>query len=89
MGGSIEATSEKSRGAVFKVVVPVPEDLVFRDMATASSVAGKSIVIVSASGLEGALLRERLEFEGAEVALRMPGSADLTETYGHGRSDND
>lgn len=79
MGGSIEATSEKSRGAVFKVVVPVPEDLVFRDTATASSVAGKSIVIVSASGLEGALLRERLEFEGAEVVLRKPGSADLTE----------
>ena len=55
------------------------EDLVFRDTATASNVAGKSIVIVSASGLEGALLRERLEFEGAEVVLRKPGSADLTE----------
>ena len=79
MGGSIEATSAKSRGAVFKVVIPVPEDLVFRDTATSSSVAGKSIVIVSASELEGALLRERLEFEGAEVALRMPGSADLTD----------
>jgi PAS domain S-box-containing protein len=79
MGGSIEAISEKSKGAVFKVVVPVPEELVFRDTAVASSVAGKSIVIVSASGLEGALLRERLEFEGAEVALRRPGSADLTE----------
>lgn len=79
MGGTIEAISDKSKGAQFKVVVPVPEDLVFRDTATASSVAGKSIVIVSASGLEGALLRERLEFEGAEVVLRMPGSADLTE----------
>ena len=79
MGGSIEATSDESKGAVFKVVVPVPESLVFRDTATASAVAGKSIVIVSASGLEGALLRERLEFDGAEVALRMPGSDDLTD----------
>jgi len=79
MGGSIEAVSEKSKGAEFKVVLPVPEEFVFADTAAASPAAGKSVVIVSAGGLESALLRERLEFEGAGVTLRMPGAADLAE----------
>lgn len=80
MGGMIEASSDKAEGTLFKVTLPIPEELPDRSSLPVSACAGKSILIISMSQIECALLRDRLTLEGADVKLLAPGAADLADT---------
>lgn len=76
MGGSIEATSRKQEGSVFKVTLPVPEAM---NMSAEKPFQGKSVMVVSSSRIEGVMLRDRLVLEGADATLMEPGADDLAD----------
>lgn len=76
MGGEIQAGTAPGGGALFRVSLPVPEDLVQRSPAKSF---GRHVVIVSSGRIEAPLLKRRLEAEGADVRLCTPGEEGLTE----------
>jgi signal transduction histidine kinase/CheY-like chemotaxis protein len=76
MGGSIEASSRKQEGSVFKVTLPVPEDI---RASAEKPFRGKSVAVVSSSRIECVMLRDRLALEGADVNLMEPGAEDLAD----------
>ncbi|SHM88566.1 PAS domain-containing hybrid sensor histidine kinase/response regulator [Roseibium suaedae] len=80
MGGEIRAENAPNGGAVFRLSLPVPEELVAKSQSAHAPSHGRHIVIVSNGKVEAPLLKHRLEMEGATATLCMPGNGDLTES---------
>ena len=80
MGGEIRAESDPSGGALFRLSLPVPEELSRQTDGAMSAMASPNIVIVSNGKVEAPLLKQRLEMEGATASLCTPGNDDLTES---------
>lgn len=77
MGGEISASPSGEGGALFRVSLPIPEDLTQDRDPRLEAVEGKSIVFVSTSQIECPLLADRLQRHGAEVCVLAPGNAEL------------
>ncbi|MBD8891511.1 response regulator [Labrenzia suaedae] len=80
MGGEICAETGASGGAVFRLSLPVPEELKTAQSREGSRTTGRNVVIVSNGRVEAPLLQKRLETEGATALLCAPGSEDLTDS---------
>jgi len=77
MGGEISASPSGEGGALFRVSLPIPENLTAERDARLENVAGRNIVFVSNSQIECPLLAERLKRHGAHVSVLTPGNPDL------------
>ncbi|WP_417667900.1 ATP-binding protein [Roseibium sp.] len=79
MGGSITAAPEPAGGALFKVSLPVPEQLRKPAEIRPDHLHAKKIVIVSNGRIEPPLLAKRLKAEGAIASLCAPGADEMTD----------
>ncbi|WP_417687266.1 response regulator [Roseibium sp.] len=79
MGGSITAEPGTVGGALFKVSLPVPENLRSDAEAGLDNAAGKKIVIASNGRIEAPLLAKRMSAQDADVRLCLPGSVDMPD----------
>ncbi|ADZ68471.1 PAS domain-containing hybrid sensor histidine kinase/response regulator [Polymorphum gilvum] len=80
MGGTIAATSAEGAGAVFRVVLPVPEPIRGVEVAGLRTGAARPrVVVVSAGVVEGRLLCDRLAQDGADAGLAAPGEPSLVD----------
>ncbi|WP_209016182.1 ATP-binding protein [Roseibium sp. RKSG952] len=83
MGGTITAeTSVRQEGAVFRVTLPIPEELTRAE--TGTSISGKRFLLVGGSRIENPLLAEQLRDTGAEVNLMEPDTAvpkDISDRF--------
>ncbi|WP_417692333.1 response regulator [Roseibium sp.] len=75
MHGSISADSAPEGGALFRVCLPVPEEMVATD--ATSTFAGKTIVLIGSGPVEMPLLAERLTSQGARAKVFSPGDPAL------------
>lgn len=79
MGGQIRAAAVAGGGALFEVVLPIPEMLAEGPLETLLPYCGKHILLIGSKGVEYQLLEDRLTQEGADVDIRAPGAGDLEE----------
>jgi len=79
MGGQIRAAAVAGGGALFEVVLPIPEMLAEGPLETLLPYCGKHILLIGSKGVEYQLLEDRLTQEGADVEIRAPGAGDLEE----------
>lgn len=77
MGGQIRAAAVAGGGALFEVVLPIPEKLAGGPLETLLPYSGKHILLIGSKGVEYQLLQDRLTQEGAVVDIRAPGACDL------------
>ncbi|MHA7775561.1 hybrid sensor histidine kinase/response regulator [Roseibium sp. M-1] len=77
MGGEISAQPSEGGGALFRVSLPIPEELNGDGDPRLATLAGRRIVFVSTSQIECPLLAKRLRHHAAGVTVLSPGSAEL------------
>jgi len=77
MAGQISASPSGEGGALFRVSLPIPENLSADCDPRLEKVEGRKIVFVSNSQIECPLLAERLGRHGANVAVLAPGNSNL------------
>ncbi len=80
MGGAIAAEPAEDGGALFRVVLPIPETLAATADPRLEHLRDKNIVFVSNSRIECPLLARRLEQHESCVSVLVPGSPDLDDT---------
>jgi PAS domain S-box-containing protein len=77
MGGEISASPSHDGGALFRVSLPIPENLSADRDPRLEKVTGRKVVFVSNSKIECPLLAEKLRRHRADVAVLAPGNPEL------------
>lgn len=77
MGGDISAKPSDDGGALFRVSLPIPENLTGNIDPRLEDLTDKKIVFVTSSRIECPLLAKRLDQHDANVSILAPGSDDI------------